>query len=171
MARFETSCDYVLANEGGKLYSDAATGEYSKYGITLKLAVQVGACAAGDRAFIENLNVVSAMEFYRKYLWRYDSILDQAVADKFFDMVVNMGAPRATKLAQRACNALGATLTPDGIFGYQTLMAINARAAQQLVLELCAESVAFYKDLVEKDPAKYGRNWDGWKERGEKRPQ
>ena len=85
-------------------------------------------------------------------------------------MAVNMGESQALKLTQRACNALGSTVSPDGLMGYVTLTAINTRDASQLVMELCAECVSFYRALVNKDPDKYEPFWESWKARGEKRP-
>ena len=172
MATFYAAIGYVLTNEGGALNNNPKTGEYSKYGITLKLAVAVGACADGDCAYICNLNVQSATAFYAAHVWLalLDGVRNQAVATKILDMIVNMGAPEAVVLAQRACNALGATISTDGHLGYATLTAINMRDAAELALELCAECVTFYTALVAKDPAKYSGFWNEWKARGEKRP-
>lgn len=173
MANFESAIGYVLVNEGSKLLDRrATTGEYSKYGISLKLASALGLCASDDYAYIDNLNVQSATEFYHMDVWipLLDQIAAQSVATKIFDMIVNMGQREAITLAQRACTALGATVKADGLAGYMTLTAINTCNAGQLVLELCAECVAFYKALVDKDPAKYQQDWESWKARGEKRP-
>ena len=173
MATIEAAIGYVLVNEGGALNANPKTGEYSKYGITLKLAVAVGVCAPGDKAYIENLNVQSATAFYEAHVWpglKLFAISNQNVATKIFDMAVNMGESQALKLTQRACNALGSTVSPDGLMGYVTLTAINTRDASQLVMELCAECVSFYRALVNKDPDKYEPFWESWKARGEKRP-
>lgn len=172
MATFDKAIDYVLVNEGNALLDDSATTEYSRYGITLRMALCCRACEPGDRSYIDNLNVQSAMQFYQKFVWVpiFDGIRDQDVATKLFDMVVNMGNTQAIRLVQRACNVLGATLSPDGIMGHETLTAINSCIGSQLVLELCAETVSFYRALCTRFPDKFGKYWETWKARGEKRP-
>jgi len=171
MATFDNAIGYLLVNEGSKLFA-SNQGEYSKYGITLKLASQLGLCKPDDHAFIENLDVQSATDFYHSHVWypMLDGIANQNIATKLFDMGVNMGRGESILLAQRACNVLGAAVKPDGQPGYQTLTAINTRDPQQLLLELCAECVDFYKLLVTKNPEKFQQFWEAWKTRGEKRP-
>lgn len=174
MTNFEAAIDYVLPNEGGSLVDNKVTGEFSKYGITLKTAAGVGACKPGDRTFIQNLNVQSATEFYHAWIWpaMFDLIRAQSVVAKAFDMVVNMGRTEAITLLQRACLALGCQAIPvDGKLGYWTIGTVNATDPAQLVLEMCAECAKFYRELVDSNPAKYGQFLDEWMKRGEKRPQ
>jgi lysozyme family protein len=170
MAKFDQAAAFVLANEG-KALNDHATGEYSRCGITLALAVALKLCAPGEQSFIDQMTPARATEIYFDAFWRplkLDAVFFASIGAKILDMAVNMGAPEAVTLAQRACNGLGATLSPDGAMGYMTLTALNKCEEFQLLTELRAESIAFYRKLVDKNPAKYAKYWDGWKERAEK---
>ena len=73
------------------------------------------------------------------------SLEDQSIADKVFDMAVNMGMGTAVRLVRAALNgALGARLKLDGIAGPKTLAAINGAEPWALLLELRAFSLAHY---------------------------
>lgn len=171
MASFDQAFVYLYGNEGSDLYKDARTGEYSRFGVTLKTAAALGLCAPGDRSFIEGLTEDRAKEIYLDHFWapaKLSSIREQAVANKLLDMVVNMGPGQAVKLLQRALNALGATLSPDGLLGYQTLAAANAADGYQLLTELRATALQFYRNLVDQHPDLYANDWEGWKARAEK---
>lgn len=84
---------------------------------------------------------------------RLDEVVDQNIANKLFDMAVNMGVGEATTLAQRAVNNVPSyqphfLLQVDGVFGSKTLRTINALAPDQLLTALRDASAAFYRQLV-----------------------
>lgn len=170
MAAFDPAFEALMSNEGTDITIDLQTREHSRFGITLKTAAGLGLCKPDDTAFIDGLSLDRAKDFYLDRYWRPLNLdkLDQAIATKFLDMVVNMGGQRAVSIVQRACNALGARINEDGFFGMHTLQAIRNLNADQLLLELRAESLQFYRNLVDGDPGKYAKYWDGWKERAEK---
>lgn len=171
MANFDLAFTFLMGNEGEKLLDDPKTGEYSRYGITLKTAAAFGLCRSDDKSFIGSLTEDRAKNFYLDYFWlpmKLASTYPQSIASKILDMGVNMGSTQAVKIAQRACNVFGAQLTVDGVVGYRTMMAINQLNSDHLLLELRAESLQFYRKLVTGDPEKYEKYWEGWKERAEK---
>ncbi len=171
MANFDLAFAFLMGNEGEKLLDDPKTGEYSRFGITLATASGFKLCAPDDRSFIDDLTVDRAKDFYLDYFWKpmkLDNLRVQAVADKILDMGVNMGPTQAAKIVQRACAALGGRLAVDGVLGYGTVIVINVRDGNQLLLELRAESLQFYRDLVTGNPDKYEKYWEDWKERAEK---
>ena len=172
MAEFAPAIAFVLGNEGTALLADPHTGEYSRYGITLSSAVSLGLCAAEDRAFIESMTAERAQQIYLDHWWtplQLDQVANQAIATKLLDMAVNMGRRRGIYVAQLACNWLGgATLALDGAMGPHTLAAINGLDPGELLLELRAESLSFYRRLVATDPGKYAKYWESWKARAEK---
>lgn len=171
MANFDQAFTILIEQrEGVDLFVDRQTGEYSKFGITLKTASALGYCKEGDRKWIENLTLAQAKDFYFREFWTpllMEAVRDQAVANKIFDMAVNEGHEQATVLAQRALNGLGATLTPDGRMGPFTLAAINRADPHQLLLELRAECCAFYDRLIRQHSEKYAKYRDNWRKRAE----
>ncbi len=103
---------------------------------------------------------------------------NQNIANKLFDMAVNMGTHQAGYLVQRALNGLissnsGAQAPPpavflaqDGLVGDHTLAAINAAnpiALHQLLCELCKQ---FYRHIVANNPAQ-APYLNGWLKRAE----
>lgn len=168
MADFDSAVEKLLEIESPKLLDDPKTGEYSRFGVTLKTAAGLGLCMKDDRSYIDNLTPERATAFYRAAFWmplRLDEVHDALVATKLLDMAVNMGMSRAVKIAQIACREMGQQIAVDGLVGERTIAAINACAADTLLCELRSFSRAFYMELVQKDPAKYAKYWEGWKAR------
>ncbi len=107
---------------------------------------------------------------------RLAGIDDQDVANKLFDMAVNMGARQAAVLAQRAASALlqdraqppsaGTRLVEDGVIGAKTLAAINGLDPARYVQALREWSADFYRHIASVNPAQAG-NLEGWLRRAE----
>ncbi len=109
-------------------------------------------------------------------------LAEQEVANKLFDMAVNMGVHQAAALAQRAANALlqaGAQapsaveawhatslLLEDGAIGPKTLAAINSLDPARYVEALRDLSAQFYRHVASVNPAQAG-NLEGWLRRAE----
>jgi lysozyme family protein len=101
---------------------------------------------------------------------RLGEIHEQDVANKLFDMAVNMGVRQAGVLAQRAANArlqdipqpaLPGRLKEDGVIGAQTLAAINALDPATYVQALRDLSAELYRHIVSVNPAQ-AVNLSGW---------
>lgn len=91
-------------------------------------------------------------------------IENQNVANKLFDMGVNMGVRQAAIYAQRAANSLATgkgRLAQDGEIGPKTLAAINAADPIAYYQALCELSVAHYRHVVAVNPAQ-AVNLQGW---------
>jgi lysozyme family protein len=104
---------------------------------------------------------------------RMGEILEQDVANKLFDMAVNMGVRQAGVLAQRAANGLlqdmpvpAARLMEDGVIGAKTLGAINALDPGAYVQALRDLSAALYRHIASINPAQ-AVNLTGWLRRAE----
>jgi lysozyme family protein len=107
---------------------------------------------------------------------RLGEIGNQAVANKLFDMAVNMGVHQAAVLAQRAANGLlhavvqpgfpAAGLIEDGAIGAKTLAAINALDPASYVQTLRDLAAAFYHHIAAVNPAQ-AVNLAGWLRRAE----
>ena len=83
MALFEPAITITLANEGSTLVEDPAdAGGLSRYGISQR---------SYPAENIRELTEDRAKFLYKRDFWKYDDVLDQPLANKIFDMTVNMG--------------------------------------------------------------------------------
>lgn len=100
---------------------------------------------------------------------RLSEIDAQDVANKLFDMAVNMGVRQAGVMAQRAANGLLQDTSPvlakrvmeDGVIGPRTLAAINALDPAAYVQALRDLSAEFYRHIASISPAQ-AVNLSGW---------
>ncbi|HKV93067.1 MAG TPA: glycosyl hydrolase 108 family protein [Candidatus Angelobacter sp.] len=100
---------------------------------------------------------------------RLAELTNQNVANKLFDMGVNMGVRPAAIYAQRAANVLlgrsasGAEqrLAEDGVIGAKTLAAMGRCDAREFYQTLCELSEAHYRHVAAVNPAQAG-NLKGW---------
>lgn len=162
MSDFQTAVKVVLANEGGWVNDSADPGGATNYGISLRWlrTVQPGA----DEQTIRHLTVEQAAGLYRRYWWEangYGLIVDQRCATKIFDTAVNVGATEAHRLVQKALCDCGVDVEVDGIFGPQTLEAVNAVDSLRFLGKLVSEQADFYTRLALSKPelGKFLPNW------------
>lgn len=156
MAEFAPAVSIVLAHEGGYANDPDDPGGATKYGISRRFM-----CAefSGDYEDedIEALSQAQATAIYKQCWWDrygYGAITDQRVATKVFDMAVNLGPTQAHKLLQRGLRAIGYSLDDDGIFGVNTLAAVNASSPELLINKLVGQQSDFYRTLArQKSPA------------------
>lgn len=101
-----------------------------------------------------------------------EQIADQGVANKLFDMAVNMGVHQAGIYAQRAVNAAlqisqpqpgvaANRLDEDGVFGPRTIAAINSLEPAVYVGLLREFSAAHYRHIACVNPAQ-APNLEAW---------
>lgn len=105
-----------------------------------------------------------ALEFaerlFRLHYWdglRLDGVGSQDVANKVYDMAVNMGGRTAVKMLQ---GVLGVKV--DGVVGPFTLAAANSTEPAGLVERLRAACTHHYLDLIGLNPEEYGPWREGW---------
>lgn len=133
MADFQPAVAITLQNEGG-FYHNQVTGEIVNHGVTLKFVQSSGYKPDADENFILNLSVAEASQIYQTYFWdRYHigSINDQSLANKAFDLTVNMGPGGSSHagsltLLQSAVNSCGGQCSVDGMLGPISIGQINA---------------------------------------------
>jgi lysozyme family protein len=150
MAEFEPAVTITLQNEGG-FFHNPVTGEIVNHGITLKFVRNSGYKPDADASFIQNLSAGEASAIYQTYFWnRYSlgSIGDQSLANKVFDLSVNMG-PAAFKLLQSAVNACGGQCAVDGVLGPVSFAQINGIDPGKLLGEFKELAAERYQTIAE----------------------
>lgn len=142
MASFDLAIPTILAHEGGYADNPADKGGPTNFGISQTQYPYLN---------IKALTPALAGLIYRRDYWSYDLVTDQAVATKIFDMRVDDGLREDTLLVQRACLECGHNIVQDGVWGPQTLMAVNACVPAELLNELRAQSAWYYAKCVLED--------------------
>lgn len=145
MADFEPAVTITLQHEGG-FYHNPVTGEIVNHGITLKFVQSSRYRPNADEAFIQNLTTAEASAIYQTYFWNANhigSINDQNLANKVFDLTVNMG-PAALKLLQSAVNCAA-----DGVLGPISIAQINARDPVELLAEYKQLAARRYTEIAQ----------------------
>lgn len=98
----------------------------------------------------------NVIDFYRQNYWQYDGINSQAVANKIFDLSVNVGKVHADKIVQCAVGA-----TQDGVLGPNTIAAINATSSGSLLPKIVGAAITYHESIVNTHPedAQFLRGW------------
>lgn len=155
MAEFEPAFQFMIPHEGGYVNDPLDPGGATKYGITQRNYPDLN---------IANLSLPDARAIYLRDYWSgqpYCQFASQAVANKVFDLAVNMGQAEAHKLLQRALNDCGEMLVVDGVIGELSVAGVN-RCDPQLLLEaLRYQARNFYFTLVARRPSS-SKFLDGW---------
>ena len=149
---FDAAFDYAMGFEGWSALTDDPDdpGGLTKYGISKVNHPEVD---------VANLTLEGAKAIYKKMYWnaiKGDQIASGRVAIKFFDMAVNMGTNRATKMVQEALGDMGCSVAVDGMMGPKTLEALNGVDDDVLFVFLVPLLEAFYRGLGK---PKYIKGW------------
>lgn len=174
---FDKAIEIVLKHEGGFVDDPADPGGATNFGVSIRYLKQRGDLDGDglldgdfdgdgdiDDDDIKNMTVEEAKEVYRTGFWDKNDlgkIKEFIIAERVFDMCVNMGPRQAGKILQRACNYFGSGLVVDGIMGPNTFRATNNIDANKLIREIRFNHAKFYLDLVEEKPtlAKFINGW------------
>ncbi len=158
MALLAPALDFTLPHEGGYSNNPADPGGETMYGITKATAMRHGYTGPMRELPLE----VAAAIYEAEYWPGLESVANQAVASKIFDMRVNFGVTGGNKLAQLAVNRVVDPPTAvDGIWGPDTLASINAAIPADLLDALATEAANRYQAIVDNDPSKetFIRGW------------
>lgn len=148
MADFHLAIESLLNREGNDKVTDVPGdfGGLTKFGISQK---------AYPTLDIRNLTKEIAATIYKRDYWdcvNGDNIKSQPVAEAIFDAAVNHGVTRSVLLVQQSLNVPGTGF--DGIFGPNTLAALNSRllaGPDVFLYKLILTRLRFYSDIVTKD--------------------
>ena len=163
MALPDSAIRMALEHEGGYQAPDPADpSSPSKFGVSQQ---EYLAWTGETIANVENMLESEAKLYYLENFWHkgcYSALSEQSVADRYFDLSVNMGTHQATKCLQRAVNVLyDAGLTVDGICGLKTVKACNDCEPGLLLPALQAQAETVYEEIVVRHPerAKFKNGW------------
>lgn len=159
---FDRCIPVILEHEGGFVNNIHDAGGATKYGISLRflkgikevdsdgfLYADIDHDGDVDVDDIKKMNVSQAKEFYYKYFWNkiFDTICCANLALHLFDMGVNAGTSRATKLIQRIVGT-----KEDGLLGATTIGMINKMDCNTVTNSYMLARKNFYKSLVVANP-------------------
>lgn len=150
MANFEEAIELVLEMEGKYVNDPSDRGGETKFGISK---------SAYPEEDIKNLTIERAKSLYKRDYWNVikgDEILNSQIANSIFDFAVNAGVKSSVKLAQQVCN-----ISDDGIFGPNTLKAINSISAEKFIPLFKIKKIEYYIKICEKYP-KNKKFFYGW---------
>lgn len=173
MSDFQPAFDFVMNHEdphrSGQVTEDA--GGRTRFGIAQKFHPDLPEEFFSGPA---KEALKEAEEIMRRDYWermRLGEISSQNVANKLFDMAVNMGVHQAGVYAQRAVNGLiqseaqpafaADLLKEDGVVGDKSLAAINALEPIAYYQLLCDWSRQHYVHVASINPAQ-STNLQGW---------
>ncbi len=160
MSDFGPAVAKTLANEGG-YFHNTETGEVVNHGITLMFLRSVGILrSAGpatesDIEFIEDLSVDAATDLYQQYFWdagNFAALNSQPLADKAFDLAVNMGLRTSVEMLQQALNDIGIACETDGKLGPETATSCNAANTEMLYGHYILDAEERYQKIAEQHP-------------------
>lgn len=108
-----------------------------------------------------------ALEMAERVYWlsywgplKLDYVNSQDIANKVFDMAVNMGKGTAAKMMQHAAGT-----KEDGVVGAATIGGVNAGDPATILTYLRDASERHYVAIVDSNPEEYGRWKAAWIER------
>lgn len=178
MTHFDKAILTVLSHEGGFVDDPVDPGGATNWGISLRFLKSAGDLnndgildgdidGDGDVDYddIKKMTRRQAIDIYKLHFWdkyKYDTIVDYSIAERTFDMCVNMGSSQAAKLVQRALQECGHKhIVDDGILGNLSFTAINATDPSKLLKEIRLQHVLFYLNLIAQKPQfeKYKKGW------------
>ena len=156
MTRFERALKYMLKNEGGLSDDPDDLGGATEHGgITSRFHPVTFWKVRRAKTPEERDTIIH--DFYLKKYWNklYNLISSERLAIRLFDLGVNLGVKRAVRLLQTTINENSDYhLTVDGIFGKNTLNAVNKtnvyQAYKDKVKEYYESRSTFWK---------FGRGW------------
>lgn len=149
--RFLKAFEKTIKFEGGYVNDPDDPGGETKFGISKKAFPDLD---------IANLTIDDARKIYFDLYWitpRWNAIDNFDLAEKLFDMGVNMGIRRASTILQTALARFGASIDVDGVVGPETLHVVNNfRYPDALLLMVRSVAVEVYLGM---NKPKYIAGW------------
>jgi lysozyme family protein len=160
MATFDSMFPHILQCEGVVFENDPVdTAGATKFGLItddLKVYYKDPNKTWQD---VKNLTQDEAYKIYKALYWDYfkaDQITNDSLAHFIVDGAINQGKPTITKYIQQIVG-----VNVDGVFGNQTLAALNAHDPKDLFEQLKQKRIDKYNRIVENNPSqsKFIKGW------------
>lgn len=155
MAAFDPAVENTLRWEDSTL---AGTITYDKGGMT-----KWGLAKKFNPEVCPEMTLGQAKVIYKKQYWipLLSELQSQALANKIFDMCVNIGLHHAVMMLQCALNQSGCLVHEDGQFGRETVDACNSTPADAILAVLRSRLQQYYEAIVSHDEsqAKFLKGW------------
>jgi len=166
-ANFSIAHPWVLAHEGGYVDNPRDPGGATNQGVTQGTYNAYRKRTGRAYQSVRKLTAMERDTIYRLQYW--DKLacddLPSGVDYAVYDFGVNSGVNRSAKYLQKIVG-----VKQDGIIGLQTLAAVEAMTAQEVVERLCGDRMAFLRKLRHWPTFKNGwtrrvvGQWDGVQE-------
>ncbi len=147
--KFDNAFQTVLMNEGGYVNDPDDHGGETKYGISK---------ASYPDLDIKSITIADAKDIYYRDFWskiNLDSVYNDEVAIKIFDIYVNFSPERAQLIVKRALKSFYQTPTLlDQEENWNLIIPFvnNVSNTEALLAAIRSEQAALYRGNVERDP-------------------
>lgn len=164
MSDFAQALAKTLIHEGGFSDDPLDRGGRTNHGITQNTYDVYRKGKGLDVADVRDITDAEVADIYYNFYWKQahcDQLISQPIAEKFFDLYVNMRPSSAIKVLQRACIDSGRVLIPDGALGPLTIQAANDCDPYNLLDALRDRARRYYMAIVQNDPSqeKFLKGW------------
>ena len=147
----------IIEREGGYVDNAVDRGGPTNMGITLStLSSYLGRPATVDE--VKALSSEQAADIYKALFYhmpRFDR-LPPDLQPPVVDAGVMSGPSHAVRMLQQVASLAGRSINIDGMLGEQSLMsiqiAVNAQGVRQIIRDFTTRRIAFYRDIVARDP-------------------
>lgn len=150
LANYDSSFDFVLKREGGKVDNQTDHGGRTNMGITQRTydAYRRKHGLPTDDVF--NMTQGEAKLIYQEFYWdaAHCTIMPTGTDLLVFDSAVQHGNTEAIKLAQRALGVID-----DGVLGQHTIDALQKADQKHLADAYLIQRHKLYLDIVKHDPS------------------
>ena len=161
-AKFDSAIGYSFDFEGG--YTNRKEDRETNYGITEPFLEDYKyALPGGESKPISELSKEEAKLLYKAQWDRYNLgyIHNGDLALVLNDYMINSYAKNVARRVQEILNTNGANLNVDGIFGKETLNAINSTEKGWLVEQILIDRYHWYRKSVQNDKVQI-EHYKGW---------
>lgn len=170
MSGFDPAIKILLSQEGKLTDDKNDPGGITNFGVSLRFLRSLAVMDADgfligdidhdgdvDADDIRRMTIEDATAIYRSQWWDrygYGDLMNQDVANKMLSLSVNMGAPAAHRIAQRALRSLHVQVKEDGVLGPVTKKMLNVWSAPSsdepncLICCIRSEAAGYYRSLV-----------------------